>query len=194
MNAPQRIDWNDVHRKLSAQQLSLDSRSTQSTAQVSEVHHQRARDLAARVAVLNPQGHCWQGLIFLIANERFCLPLANLVEVAPFVRCTPTPGGPPELCGVVQFRGELRSVLDLARILDLPLAAQRSPGYILFARRSPSEIGLRVDELISIETIDPNLHSTIDVDRGPDNRLAYSRTASRATVLQLEPLLARCNC
>lgn len=58
--------------------------------------------------------------VLAVGNERVGIPVAGLRELVPCPPIAALPGLPPWLTGVVQIRGELISVVDLARWLDIP--------------------------------------------------------------------------
>jgi purine-binding chemotaxis protein CheW len=153
----------------------------------SQVLRQRAGQLAAR-RTAELQSTARPGLVFTLCGERFWLPLQGLVEVLPFQHCTPVPGAPANLLGVVNIRGEIRSVLDLMQLLNMPLSGERPPGYVVLVRHGNAEIGLRVDEVDRIETV---AEQTILSNKEKHDGQASSekqRTSSRAVVLNLEEL------
>ena len=147
-------------------------------------------------------------LAFVSGGERFGLALTDLVGVLAFGRCTPVPGGPSELLGVINNNGRICSVLDLARLLGLPPPAadgsptrQRTIGgdeahvaaYILLLRRSGAEIGLRVDSVEAIRQVAPNDLLTLGADatQGRANALsAIQRTRDGLTLLRAEAIWA----
>ena len=54
---------------------------------------------------------------------------------------------------MTNVRGEVRSVLDLRRILELPEAPTGGPGYVLLVRHGDLVVGLRVDGLEKAERV-----------------------------------------
>jgi purine-binding chemotaxis protein CheW len=76
-------------------------------------------------------------------------------EALPFTHCTRAPGSPPHFRGVVNLRGELRAVLDLATLLGLSKNGDRDSGFVLMLRRPGREIGLKVDAIEELREIRP---------------------------------------
>lgn len=81
-------------------------------------------------------------MIFTVAGERYALPLQELAEVLPVQGCTPVPGSSPSILGVVNLRGEIRPLIDLARVLSAKSAPD--PGVALVLRRP---LALKVDRI-----------------------------------------------
>lgn len=94
-------------------------------------------------------------LIFHLGDRRYGLELSRLVEVIPHPRCTPVPGAPPQLAGVLQVRGEIRPVWELSRLLNLPDAPAEEPFSVLLLRKGSREVGLRVNEVREVRLLRP---------------------------------------
>ncbi|MEX6504031.1 chemotaxis protein CheW [Pseudomonas zhanjiangensis] len=54
-------------------------------------------------------------LPFWLAGQPLAVALAQVVRVLPALHCTPLPGAPETICGLVNLRGQLLPVVDLAR-------------------------------------------------------------------------------
>jgi purine-binding chemotaxis protein CheW len=92
-------------------------------------------------------------LVFRLARERYAIKLEEVSEALPFARCARAPGSPPEFRGVMNLRGELRAVLDLATLLALSENGDRDSGFVLMLRRPGREIGLKVDRIEELREI-----------------------------------------
>jgi chemotaxis signal transduction protein len=57
---------------------------------------------------------------------------------------------PPELAGVLNLRGGIRPVVDVARVMGLPIAKDRNSAWLLVLRRGSLEIGLLVDQVVNV--------------------------------------------
>jgi purine-binding chemotaxis protein CheW len=87
-------------------------------------------------------------LIFTVAGERYALPLQELAEVLPFQGCTPVPGSSPSILGVMNLRGEIRPLIDLACVLSAGTALDS--GAVLVLRRP---LALKVDRIEDLREI-----------------------------------------
>lgn len=52
-----------------------------------------------------------------VGGERYAIPTAHVVEVVPAVPLRGVPGTPPEVAGLLSYRGQIVPVVDLARRL-----------------------------------------------------------------------------
>lgn len=121
---------------------------------IEEAYRQRARRLAARVET-QPESPGVPALICLVANEYYAIELQHLAEVLPFQRPTPVPGSDPQYLGVINLRGEVRAVLDVAVARGLSGNQSGDRGFILMLRRPHQGIGLRVDGIEELRELRP---------------------------------------
>jgi chemotaxis signal transduction protein len=148
------IRWEEVKQRLLSSQRALSSALTDDPARVAATLRQRALDLAkrqAKVAGAPPR----DVLAFALGVERYAIEITDIAEVAALGACTPLPGAAPELCGVINLRGEIRPVFDLARMLALPPSDRLDHGFVLLFRRHGREVGLRVDRALGVRSVTP---------------------------------------
>jgi chemotaxis signal transduction protein len=156
-----------------------------------EVYRERARQLAIRSTSTAESTETWLALVFTIGVERLCLPLADLVEILPGARCSPLLGGHEEIAGLLNARGRICTVLDLARVLKSPVPDHRPLGFVVLVRHCNVEIGLRVDDVHKIETVSSKTLTEIS-DHANGGRRRW-RTPGQASVLNIAELLSNPN-
>jgi purine-binding chemotaxis protein CheW len=154
-----RFDWVQVSQKL--QQLHASAGPVlQAIERMEAIYRERAARLALQ-RVLPDAAATFAALVFTLGTEHYAIELRDLAEVLPFRACTPVPRMAPELAGVLNLRGAIRPVLDVARVMGLPIAKDRNPGWLLVLRRGSLEIGLLVDQVVNVrpfrsgDTVDP---------------------------------------
>lgn len=185
MSTRQSIDWHGVKCRLQDNQESLAASLVAAEGEkLRQVYLERARQFATRSVALGKQSGTRGVLTFTVGTERLCIELAAAAEVLPFAKCSPVPGAGPHLLGVINVRGRICSVLDLARILELPDAGGRDRGYIVLMRHAGVHVGLKVDRVDQVEAVTreelEGLHDDLSAISSPYIR---SRTASRICVL-----------
>jgi purine-binding chemotaxis protein CheW len=124
-------------------------------ARIEAVFRARAAELAARREQAAEPAGTAPALAFALGGERYALPLADLAGVLPLGRLTPVPGAPPELLGLINGRGRVCCVVDLARLLGLPAQPPDVPGFVVLLRRPGGAVGLRVGAVESIRRVAP---------------------------------------
>lgn len=129
-----------------------------SPERIQAIFRQRAIQLSRKHAGNKPASSAGiPALIFRLAAERYAIPLRDLAEVLPFEHCTPVPGSLPEFRGVINLRGEIRPVVDLARLLSG--TASPDSGAILILRRQTALKVDAVEELSEIRSDEMTPHS-----------------------------------
>jgi purine-binding chemotaxis protein CheW len=122
---------------------------------------------------------------------RYGLELAELSELCAFRECTPIPDAPAGLVGVMNVRGEIRSVVDLRALSGLP-ADDGSAGYLVVLRRMQGAIGFRMDRIEDVRRIESRDLRPVSQggDVSADRRFAKSITVDRILVIDVERVLS----
>jgi purine-binding chemotaxis protein CheW len=122
-------------------------------------------------------------MVFRLGEERFALPLSDVVEVISGAAIAPAPGAPAHVAGVIQVRGEIRPVFHLGELLGTPGA--ESLDTVVLVRYRNREAGLRIGRVDDICAV-----GEADLREGPaDNPRIRHITADLVLVLDLEVLL-----
>src|SRR3954471_7430010 len=111
-----RIDWEAVRRRVRASQEALERALEALPERIEEVYRERAAALAGRGRQDDSSSAVLRILAFTVGPERYGLELGDVVELLPFARWTPVPGGPPQLLGVMNVHGEILAIVDLGRL------------------------------------------------------------------------------
>lgn len=94
-------------------------------------------------------------MIFTIANAQYAVPLAHVREVMPDIEVTPVPLAPNSICGIINIRGRIISVLDLCVRFGFPRANQTDEASILILERKGALLGLRTEIIDSVIELTP---------------------------------------
>lgn len=158
---------------------------------VQQVLKLRARRLAAARVQMDDRPQGFAALCFGVGGESYALALSELSEVMPLASWTPVPGLPQQLLGVTNVRGEIRPVLNLHAMLTLPEPHEDMRAYVVFLRLRGREVGLRVDALSHIRTIDPQaLTVPYEAANGLPQRFVAGITPETLIVLDARQILA----
>lgn len=152
-NETQRIDWAAAKQQLLSAEAALEKALVADPGRIEEAYRSRAAQMAKRHTAGAADVPTITVLVFSLGAETYGLSIADLAEVLPTAKCTPVPRAAAEIEGVINLRGELRSVIDLRRILSLPPAADASASCILMLRNGGDAIGLRVGRVEKVQVI-----------------------------------------
>ena len=150
----QRFDWEQIRKKLQQSQIGAET-TLHDQKRREAVYRERAARFALKPVTPDTSARS-RALMFTLGTERYALELQDLAEVCPFNMSTPVPGAPEELIGVINLRGEIRPVVDLARVLGVPDVEDRTGGWILLLQRGDRTLGLRVDQVENIRQLRPD--------------------------------------
>ena len=93
-------------------------------------------------------------LVFRAAGEWFAVALARVREVCPRAPVTRVPRAPAQVLGVMNLRGRVVTLVDLARCLDLPADGGAGAHVVLLDLGDPDlAVGLvadRIDQVVEI--------------------------------------------
>jgi len=148
-----RIDWDGARRRLQEADAILERALVADAEKIDRVYRDRAAQMAKRHMGAVTIARSMRVLIFSLGLEMYGIAISDLVEVLPSTRCTPAPRGAAEIAGVINLRGELRSVVDLRRLLSLPPGADEPVTCILMLRNGRDEVGLKVGRVEKVQTI-----------------------------------------
>lgn len=124
--------------------MDLDQRSL-------DVLKSRAESLAQRGRTAQRRLYDQPVAVVLIGAERMGLPVANLRSVIRVPPITEVVGLPAWLPGLVQVRGLLLTVVDLARWLEVPIRS--TPNYLALLEFDRRPLGLLVEAVAGVREI-----------------------------------------
>jgi purine-binding chemotaxis protein CheW len=178
-------------RDVTTQDLNRDNALPENTqadlpATMTKEFRRRAQVFARRERHQQTRTETSAVLVFELSTERYGIDLSRIVQVYPYINCSPIPGARSELLGVVNIRGHIYSVLDLAQILGLSKHPDACCGCIVLVRHDGFEVGLRVDVVDQIDQVAPDqLASTSDDLDSLSTPYVQGRTVGGLSVLNL---------
>ena len=109
-------------------------------------------------------------ITFLIGSQEFCVDIMSVREIRGWTPATPLPHSPGFVRGVINLRGAVLSIVDLAARLGLPPTEPSARHVIIVAQVGQQVVGLLVDAVSDIltvtgETIQPTPDVASDLAR-----------------------------
>ncbi len=103
-------------------------------------------------------------VMFRIGTSLLAVPVDQVIEVYQPELITPIPQSPPNLAGVINFRGQIVPVLDLAGKLALQGQPDEEALYVIISDKLGGMAGILVDYVESVISVDPkNIKTTGEV-------------------------------
>ena len=100
-------------------------------------------------------------LLFGVGGRMYGCEIAVVREIVPFRRCTRLPGAPPYVCGLINLRGTIVTVLDLGLRLG-GAAVDRNEGSIVLVEQGARVVGFGVDEMRDVQRFAPDAVEAAD--------------------------------
>ncbi len=107
---------------------------------------------------LSPSAHdmgTMQVLSFRLGDQLYGLEVAHIYEVSRMVAITALPDSPPEVLGVVDYRGHVVPIVDLRIRFALPVPESELTAPIIFAWSGRHALGLVVSEVSEVLSLEP---------------------------------------
>ena len=130
-----------------------------STEQVSRcadprtVLRERARALAREPKPTGAAQESIDVIEFRLASETYAIETAFVREVHPMKDFTPVPGTPPFVLGIINLRGQILSVIDLKKFLNLEDKGLGELNKVIIIRNDRMEFGILADVILGTHPI-----------------------------------------
>ncbi len=92
-------------------------------------------------------------MAFRIGAQEFCVDIVSVREIRGWTPATALPHSPAFVRGVINLRGAVLPIVDLAARLGLPPIEANSPNVVIVAQIGRQIVGLLVDAVSEILTI-----------------------------------------
>jgi chemotaxis signal transduction protein len=94
-------------------------------------------------------------MLLSAGNHLFALPLESVREILPAKSYTPLPGTAKSVCGLINVRGRIVTVIDLSARMRLVPASTDPEHSVVLLDFENRHIGFAVGEILRIMDIDP---------------------------------------
>ena len=116
-------------------------------------------------------------LTFKLSGQEYSLDIMFVREIRGWTRATPLPHAPSFMKGVINLRGTVLPVMDLAERLGLPVTKHTNRNVIIVVNHESSMTGLLVDAVSDIITLtQDDLQPSPDVASGIGKNFIQSLT------------------
>lgn len=148
------LDWDGARRRLDLAALATAEALNPSPERARAILDERARALARVPAGALDAGRRREIVAFDLGGEPLALESRFVRHVLRASACTPIPGGPPHLEGLINLRGDVLAVFDLARVLGIAGGGGGDQARVLVLGGDRDEFGIRADAVREVTTMD----------------------------------------
>ena len=115
-------------------------------------------------AVQNQTGERKELISFRIGDQEFCVNIMSVREIRGWTPATALPQTPSFVKGVINLRGAVLPIVDLAARMGLAMTEPSERHVIIVTRIQEQQVGLLVDAVCDIITVDEStIQQTPDV-------------------------------
>jgi purine-binding chemotaxis protein CheW len=151
-----KLDWEDVRRRIDEANQKLNRTEEMSAEALEQAWAKRARQVGQKIQEAEI-GEMLRVAVIGLDNELYGLDVRHIFDIRNLERVTFVPRVPGWVIGVVNWRGRILSVIDLRRYLGLPANESRNTSKnterVIVVQDGEMEVGIRADEVFSIESI-----------------------------------------
>lgn len=188
--ARQPVDWSAMRGRLAAARRAMEQSETLSHDAVERVLEERAAALARREDTAGASLRV-EIVEFTVSGERYALESTWIREVQPLRNLTPLADTPAYVRGIVNIRGQIMPVVDLARLFELPERGLGDLGRLLVLQSAAMEFGILAQSVAGTRMLDlSQLHESLPTLVGIRERYLKGVTADHLVVLDAPRLLA----
>lgn len=183
--------WDGLKQRLQHTTLAMQAASSRDSQRTGEIYRQRAALLATPRTPTDSSRNIMPALVFALGDQHFGIPLSQVVQVYPSCSLTPVPRTPSWVLGIANFESQIRSVIDLAKLLDLPADRPQAAGNILLVRCSAGTVTVRVDRVEDVQKISQDQLVAPDQQSNPSQlRLIRGVTPEHLAILSVDAIFA----
>ena len=120
-----------------------------------------------------------QWVTFFLENEKYGVPVSQVMEVLRFTEITPVPGAPESVMGIINLRGNVVTVLDTRNKFGLPPRETDDSTRIVVINIEEDVIGILVDNVSDVMWLRASEMESAPNTTGEDNARYIQGVASR---------------
>lgn len=153
MNDSETNIWKDARNRVREVQAAVETGLTLAPKEEKEILRARAKDIAQEPNASDVESEWLEVLEFELGGESYALQLANVRVVSLLKDLTPVPCTPPFVLGIINLRGEIRTVIDLKKFFGLPEKGITDLNKIIMIQNDEMELGILADSIRGVRRI-----------------------------------------
>ncbi len=112
--------------------------------------------MAGSESHVSNQGPSSSFVTFSLADETYAIDVLQVQEVLKLTEIAPVPGVPDYILGIINLRGDVVTVIDARRRMQLPVREPDEASRIVIIDVDNQNIGILVDAVAEVVQIPPN--------------------------------------
>lgn len=149
------LDWGILHQRLEETSRTIESGSAISPEEKRRILKERAQVLARLPSAPAGGSASVEVITFLLAHETYGIESRFVRGVHPLKEITPLPCTPPFVQGIINVRGQILSVINLKKFLDLPEKGLTALNRVILVADGEMAFGILADEVSGAGALNP---------------------------------------
>ena len=185
------IDWEAIRHRVATTHAAALGEDAMQDHERRRILRERSRELAREDSAATTAADWLQVVEFDLAGERYGVELKSVREVCMLKELTPVPGTPGFVLGIINLRGEIRTVIDLKKFFELPCKGITELNKIIMLHVDGMELGILADFILGVRAVPvASLQPTLPTLTGVRGDYLRGLTHDRLVVLDAAKLLA----
>jgi purine-binding chemotaxis protein CheW len=122
---------------------------------------------------------------FYLAGQCFCFDIMSVREIRGWIRATLLPHAPSFVCGVINLRGAILPVIDLAARLGFPTNEPTARSAVIVVELPGQNAGILVDAVADIIPVSPG-----DIQPTPEVTSSMTKDFMRGVIPQKDGMIS----
>lgn len=153
MNGTEPVKWMEARARIGEAQTAIETGFAPTPEQDRAILEKRAKELAREPDAAEVESDWLEVIEFTLAGESYALPLDQVSEVSVLKELTPVPCTPPFVLGIINLRGEIRTVIDLKKFFDLPEKGITDLNRVILVQNDEMQLGILADSISSVRRV-----------------------------------------
>ncbi len=155
-----------------------------------ELLQERSRYLAMEPATIDSGREMMDVVTFSLAGESYAIDSLFVKEIYQLRACTPLPGTPAFVLGIINVRGQILSVVNLKTFFQLPETGLGELNKVIRVSNENMEFGILADEVMGTLLIAKDtIQAAIPTISGPGAEYLLGVTPGSILVLNIQKIL-----
>lgn len=145
--------WIEIHSRLEKVRLLIERGFEPTPEKKKSILKNRAAALAREPDTPERNECSFTITEFTLSGEKYAFESSYIREVLPLKDLTPLPCTPPFVMGIINVRGQILSVLDIRKILDLPEKNADNHNRVVVLHTGDMEIGIFAEAILGTRSV-----------------------------------------
>jgi purine-binding chemotaxis protein CheW len=179
------VDWKKVKSRMNSTSARMDEERNLSAAEKLRILRARTKDLAAITRVDEQIEDGLEVILFRLADETYGIERNCITEVYPLTDVTPLPCTPAYVVGLINVRGEIKTLIDIRKFFNLPEKGLSEHSRVILVETHAMEAGILADDILGISSLSRKDIQTFLASL-TDKRAEYTKGVSTGQVVILD--------